>query len=76
MGLGGLVSKTFIQWLTFRGQSMQIKYECRVEKKLTTQTICKVADTLPPYVEVIQCNSCGVMGVAILDKETAYSGNL
>ncbi len=55
---------------------MQIKYECRVEKKLTTQTICKVADTLPPYVEVIQCNSCGVMGVAILDKETAYSANL
>lgn len=55
---------------------MQIKYECRVEKKLTTHTIRKVVDTLPPYVEVIQCNSCGVMGVAQMDKETAYSGNL
>jgi hypothetical protein len=55
---------------------MQIKYECRVEKKLTTQTICKVTDTLPEYVEVIQCNSCGVMGVAVLDKETAYHADL
>ena len=55
---------------------MQIKYECRVEKKLTNHTVRKVTDTLPPYVEVVECNSCGVMGVVILDKETAYSGDL
>ena len=51
---------------------MQISYNCRVEKKLTTQTICKVTDNLPPYVEVVQCNSCGVLTIAALDKETAY----
>ena len=55
---------------------MQISYECRVEKKLTTHTIRKVTDTLPPYVEVVECNSCGVMGVVLLDKESAYSGDL
>jgi hypothetical protein len=55
---------------------MQIKYECRVEKKLTNQLIVKVTDNLPPYVEVIECLSCGVMGVAVIDKETAYSGDI
>lgn len=55
---------------------MQITYNCRVEKKLTTHTIRKVTDNLPAYVEVVECNSCGVMGVVLLDKETAYSGDL
>ena len=52
---------------------MPIKYECRIEKKLTTQTIRIVTDNLPAYVHVIQCNSCGVMGVAQIDKDTAYA---
>jgi len=51
---------------------MQINYNCRLEKKLTKQTICKVTDNLPPYVEVVQCNSCGALTVALLDKDTAY----
>lgn len=51
---------------------MQINYECRIEKKLTVQTIRVVTDTLPAYVQVVQCNSCGVMGVATIDAETAY----
>jgi hypothetical protein len=55
---------------------MQIKYQCRVEKKLTNHLIVKVTDTLPPYTEVVQCLSCGVMGVVLLDKESAYSADL
>ena len=55
---------------------MQIEFNCRVENKITKQTICQVTDKLPEYVHVIQCNSCGVMGIAVLDKETAYSGNI
>jgi hypothetical protein len=51
---------------------MQIRYECRIEKKLTVQTIRVVTDNLPAYVHVIQCNSCGVMGIAQIDQETAY----
>ena len=51
---------------------MQLKYECRIEKKLTMQTIRIVTDNLPAYVHVIQCNSCGVMGVAKVDPDTAY----
>jgi hypothetical protein len=52
---------------------MQLRYECRIEKKLTVQTIRIVTDNLPPYVHVIQCNSCGVMGVAKVDPDTAYA---
>lgn len=55
---------------------MRIKYNCRVEKKITDHMIRKVVDTLPPYTEVVQCCSCGVMGVVLLDKETAYHAEL
>lgn len=55
---------------------MRIKYECRIEKKITTHEIVKVVDTLPPYTEVVQCCGCGVMGVVILDKDTAYDAEL
>ena len=53
-----------------------IKYECRVEKKLTDQEIVQNEWKLPPYVVCLECQSCGVMGIAMLDKEQAYNGNL
>ena len=53
-----------------------IKYHCRPEKKLTNHVIVQVTDQLPEWVECIQCQSCGVMGIAVLDKETAYDANL
>jgi NMD protein affecting ribosome stability and mRNA decay len=51
---------------------MQLRYECRIEKKLTMQTIRVVTDKLPAYVHVIQCNSCGALSMAKVDPETAY----
>jgi hypothetical protein len=49
-----------------------IKYQCRPEKRLTNQLIIESEWKLPPYTVCLQCQSCGVMGIAILDKETAY----
>jgi uncharacterized Zn finger protein len=45
----------------------QLKYECRLCKKKTTQIVRIVTDNLPPNVKVLECTSCGVMGVAMLD---------
>jgi len=53
-----------------------IKYQCRPEKKLTNHMIVESEWKLPQYVECIQCQSCGVMGIAILDKDTAYNADL
>ena len=53
-----------------------IKYNCRVEKKLTNQLIVENEWTLPEYVVCLQCQSCGVMGIAMLDKEIAYNADL
>lgn len=68
---------TFTQWPTSTGVSMQtIKYQCRPEKKLTNHTIIENEWKLPQFVVCLQCQSCGVMGIAMLDKETAYDGDL
>jgi hypothetical protein len=72
MGRTGSISQTYTQSVILDRVAMQIKYQCRIEKALTTQTIVKVTDNLPAYVEVIQCNSCGALGVAQIDTETAY----
>lgn len=53
-----------------------IKYQCRPEKKLTNHTIIENEWTLPDYVVCLQCQSCGVMGIAMLDKETAYNADI
>ena len=53
-----------------------IKYQCRAENKLTSHTIIENEWKLPAYVECIQCQSCGLMGIAVLDKETAYNADL
>ena len=53
-----------------------INYQCRAEKKLTNQIIVESEWQLPEYVVCLQCQSCGVMGIAILDKETAYNADL
>jgi len=73
-----LHNTTCTQWLTFQGASMPqiIKYQCRPEKKLTNQLIVESEWTLPEYVVCLQCQSCGVMGIAVLDKETAYNADL
>lgn len=55
---------------------MRIKYNCRIEKKLTDHEIVKVTDILPPYTEVLQCCGCGALGIVLLDKETAYDAEL
>ena len=38
--------------------------KCRICKKETWQTVVRVVDTLPPYVHVVQCNSCSNLTVA------------
>ena len=53
-----------------------IKYQCRVEGKLTNQTVVENEWKLPEYVVCLECQSCGVMGIALLDKETAYNADL
>jgi hypothetical protein len=45
---------------------MAIIYSCRICKKDTNQKIVVVTDNLPPNVHVIECLSCGVMGVALV----------
>jgi len=49
----------------------QLRYECRLCKRKTTQLIRIVSDTLPDNVKVLQCTSCGVMGVAMLEDNYA-----
>lgn len=55
-----------------------IKYQCRPENKLTNHAIMtdSAEYKLPQYMELIQCQSCGVMGIAVLDKETAYDAEI
>jgi hypothetical protein len=42
------------------------KHECRLCKKVTNQIERIITDNLPPYVKVLQCTICGVMGVCQL----------
>lgn len=54
----------------------RIKFQCRLEKRLTDHQIVKVTELLPAYTEVLQCMSCGVLGIVPLDKESAYDAEL
>jgi hypothetical protein len=46
-------------------------YNCRLEKKLTVQMVRVVTDTLPPNIHVLECTSCGNLGIALVDIESA-----
>ena len=48
-----------------------IRYECRKCKKVTNQIERIITDNLPPYVKVLQCTQCGIMGVCLLDGSDA-----
>lgn len=41
----------------------QPSINCRICKKITPHTVVKVADNLPPDTHVLECDSCGVLGV-------------
>lgn len=45
----------------------QVRFECRKCKKITAQIERIVTNNLPPNVKVLQCTSCGVMGVCLMD---------
>lgn len=53
-----------------------IKYQCRAEKKLTNHKIIENEWALPDYVEFLECQSCGMLGIVALDKGTAYDADL
>ena len=43
------------------------KSKCRICKRITQHEERIVTDNLPPYVKTLQCVSCGVMGVVLLE---------
>jgi CRISPR/Cas system-associated exonuclease Cas4 (RecB family) len=50
---------------------VMIKFECRKCKKVTDQIERIITDNLPPYVKVLQCTKCGIMGVCLLESSDA-----
>ena len=47
----------------------KLPYQCRKCKKLTIHMIRIVTDNLPPYVKVLECSVCSVMGIGVIDEE-------
>jgi hypothetical protein len=43
------------------------RFQCRVEKKITDHSVMKNEVPLGMYVAMVQCLSCGVMGIKNLD---------
>ena len=43
------------------------KSKCRICKRITAHEERIVTDNLPPYVKTLQCVSCGVMGVVLME---------
>jgi hypothetical protein len=41
--------------------------KCRICNRITNQQERIVTDNLPPYVKTLQCVSCGVMGVVLME---------
>ena len=48
--------------------SNYVRFECRKCKKITNQIERIVTDTLPPNVKVLECTTCGVMGVCLMGE--------
>jgi hypothetical protein len=48
---------------------VEITYKCRKCAKMTRHLIRIVTDTLPPNVKVIECSTCVVMGIALIDEK-------
>ena len=46
-----------------------IRFDCRKCKKVTNQVERIVTNNLPPNVKVLECTSCGIMGVCLF-KDT------
>ena len=46
---------------------MDLRFECRICKKITNQIERIVTDNLPPNVKVLECLRCGVLGVCLFD---------
>lgn len=46
-----------------------IRFECRNCKKVMNQLERIVTNNLPPNVKVLECTSCGIMGVCLF-KDT------
>jgi hypothetical protein len=44
-----------------------LKSSCRICKKVTPHEDRIVTENLPPYVKTLQCVSCGVMGVVLME---------
>ena len=46
-----------------------VKHKCRICKKVTEQEIIpEISVTLPPYLYVLECHGCGVLGVEMLSE--------
>jgi hypothetical protein len=43
------------------------KSKCRICKRITAHEERIVTNNLPPYVKTLQCVSCGVMGVVLME---------
>ena len=66
----GKSNKLASHGLNLEGCSMvEITYKCRKCAKMTRHLIRIVTDTLPPNVKVIECSTCGVMGIALIDQK-------
>ena len=48
---------------------VEISYVCRKCSKMTRHLIRIVTENLPPNVKVLECSTCGVMGVALVDEK-------
>ena len=46
---------------------MAYKTKCRLCGKVTEHIERVVTENLPPYVKTLQCVSCGVMGVVLME---------
>ena len=55
---------------------MPFKYQCRAEKTLTDHQIVNVTNNLPPYMHVVQCQSCGHVGMGLFEEERVYHADL
>jgi len=55
---------------------MPFKYHCRAEKTLTDHVIVKVTDNLPSYMHVVECQSCGVLGMGLFEEDRTYCAEL
>lgn len=52
---------------------MPFKYYCRAEKALTDHVIVKVTENLPNYMHVVQCQSCGHVGMGLFEESRVYN---